>query len=172
MAMISLAEVMSKPVSRGVPFLSPPMATCTVRSARSFMSNTRRQVMRAGSNFGSLPWKMCASRNAAQRLWALVTAWKSPVRWRFISSGGTTWLYPPPAAPPLMPNTGPIDGWRITHTVRLPMRLRAWLMPTVCTVLPSPSGVGEMAVTTTYLPGLRVAGCLSRSSFTLALALP
>ena len=44
----------------------------------------------SGSSFGSLPWKMCASRNAAQRLCAAVTAWKSPVRCRLKSSMGTT----------------------------------------------------------------------------------
>jgi hypothetical protein len=71
-----------------------------------------------------------------------------------------------------MPNTGPIDGCRITQQVRLPIRFSACEMPTVCTVLPSPSGVGVIAVTTTYLAGLRLVGSLSRSSFTLALVLP
>jgi len=70
-----------------------------------------------------------------------------------------------------MPNTGPIDGWRITQQVPLPIRLSAWLMPTVCTVLPSPSGVGVIAVTTMYLPCF-CAGSSSRSSLTLALLWP
>src|SRR5215218_8747322 len=46
---------------------------------------------------------MWLSSMAERRLWAEVTAWVSPVRWRFSISMGTTWLYPPPAAPPLMP---------------------------------------------------------------------
>ena len=29
---------------------------------------------------------------------------------KLISSIGTTWEYPPPVAPPLIPNTGPKDG--------------------------------------------------------------
>jgi len=90
--MISDADVMSKPVTRGVPFFSPPRATSISRRARSFMSMTRRQLIWSRSMFFSLPWNRCASRNAAHRLWAEVTAWKSPVRCRFISSGGTTWL--------------------------------------------------------------------------------
>ena len=35
-------------------------------------------------------------------------------------------------------------------TARLPMWLSAWPSPTVVVVLPSPSGVGVIAVTTTY----------------------
>ena len=49
-----------------------------------------------------------------------------------------------------MPNVGPIDGWRSATTARLPMRCSAWARPTVVVVLPSPSGVGVIAVTTTY----------------------
>ncbi len=64
---------------------------------------------------------------------------------------GTTWLYPPPAAPPLMPNVGPIDGCRIATVARFPMCLNPCPRPTVVVVLPSPSGVGVIALTTTYL---------------------
>ena len=35
---------------------------------------------------------------------------------------------------------------------RLPIRFRPWVRPIVVVVLPSPSGVGVIAVTTTYLP--------------------
>ena len=72
---------------------------------------------------------------------------------------GTTWLYPPPAAPPLIPNVGPIDGWRIATVARLPIFTSASPRPTVVVVLPSPSGVGVIADTTTYF-----AFGLSRSS--------
>ncbi len=75
----------------------------------------------------------------------------SPVRCRFSASIGTTWLYPPPAAPPLIPNVGPIDGCLIVTVARLPMCLNPCPSPTVVVVLPSPSGVGVIAVTTTYL---------------------
>jgi len=32
------------------------------------------------------------------------------------AGGGRAWLYPPPAAPPLMPNVGPWLGCRMTVT--------------------------------------------------------
>ncbi len=79
-----------------------------------------------------------------------VTACMSPVRCRFSTSIGTTWLYPPPAAPPLIPKVGPIEGCRIATVARLPMCLNPCPRPTVVVVLPSPSGVGVIAVTTTY----------------------
>jgi hypothetical protein len=91
------------------------------------------------------------SRTAESMLCAAVTAWKSPVRCTLRMSIGTTWLYPPPAAPPLIPNVGPIDGWRIATVARRPIRASAWPSPTVVVVLPSPSGVGVTVDTTTYL---------------------
>src|SRR3954449_7147181 len=45
----------------------------------------------------------------------------SPVKWRFRSSIGTTCVMPPPAAPPLMPNTGPSDGSRRQGTGFFPI---------------------------------------------------
>src|SRR3990167_9665332 len=33
--------------------------------------------------------------------------WKSPVKWMLILSEGVSRDFPPPVAPPLMPNTGP-----------------------------------------------------------------
>jgi hypothetical protein len=53
--MISLATVMSKPVSRGKPLETPPSEVTTWRSARSFMSSTRRQTIRRVSRFCALP---------------------------------------------------------------------------------------------------------------------
>ena len=49
MAMISLATVMSKPVSRTKPFSSGPRPTLIWRNMRSFTSITRFQVREAGS---------------------------------------------------------------------------------------------------------------------------
>ncbi len=48
-----------------------------------------------------------------------------------------------------MPKTGPIEGWRIVQTAFWPMRFSASDRPIVCTVLPSPAGVGVIAVTST-----------------------
>ena len=50
-----------------------------------------------------------------------VMAWKSPVKCRLMSSIGTTCAYPPPAAPPFMPNDGPSDGSRRQIIAFLPM---------------------------------------------------
>ena len=71
------------------------------------MSTQRRQVTVSGSIPSLLPCRRCASRSAARRLFAAPIAWMSPVKWRFMSSIGTTCAKPPPAAPPLIPNTGP-----------------------------------------------------------------
>src|SRR5437899_1416878 len=92
---------------------------------------------------------MWLSISAESRLWAVVMAWKSPVKWRFISSIGTTWARPPPAAPPFMPKFGPSEASRMQMMAFLPMRFRPSPRPTVVVVLPSPAGVGLMAVTRT-----------------------
>src|SRR5436190_10089929 len=100
-------------------------------------------------------------------------AWTSPVRWRLKSSIGMTWLYPPPAAPPLIPKTGPSDGWRMQTAAFRPIRLRPWASPTVVVDLPSPSGVGLIAVTTTYLPrGFAASSRSIPARVTLALVCP
>lgn len=83
---------------------------------------------------------------------------------------GTTCEYPPPAAPPLMPKVGPCEGCRMLVKTRFfkcaPM---AWQSPTVVVDLPSPSGVGLMPDTSTYLPFLLSLSRSSTESFTLAL---
>ena len=66
---------------------------------------------------------------------------------KLICSIGITCEKPPPAAPPLIPKTGPIDGSRTTQVALCPRRLRPWLSPIVVTVFPSPKGVGLTEVT-------------------------
>ena len=68
-----------------------------------------------------------------------------------MSSIGTTCVSPPPAAPPLIPNTGPSDGSRRHSTGRLPMWPSPWVRDTDVVVLPSPALVGVMAETQTTL---------------------
>ena len=85
-----------------------------------------------------------------QRLLAFSTASKSPVRPSERGVSGMTWARPPPAAPPLMLKVGPPEGWRSVPQQRLPRRPRPSSRPTVVVVLPSPSGVGVMAVTSMY----------------------
>ena len=53
--MTSEATVMSKPVSRGKPLATPPKLAVIWRSARSFMSTTRRQTTRRVSISSALP---------------------------------------------------------------------------------------------------------------------
>ncbi len=172
MAITSEATAMSKPDSRGWPFSRPPRPITIFRSARSLTSTTRGQVMVSGSMRSLLPWVMELSTMAASRLWASEIAWTSPVRWRLKSSMGTTCAWPPPAAPPLIPNIGPSDGWRIAAMVRQPIRFSAIESPMVVVVLPSPSGVGVIAVTSMYFPSGRPASRFITGSVTFALCLP
>ena len=66
-----------------------------------------------------------------------------------MASMGSTWLFPPPAAPPLIPKTGPILGSRKVHVAFCPIRFSACVNPMVVTVLPSPKGVGLTLVIST-----------------------
>ena len=54
-AITSEAATMSKPVSRGMPWVGPPRPVMMLRRWRSFMSTARRQVTRWGSMLHSLP---------------------------------------------------------------------------------------------------------------------
>ena len=79
-------------------------------------------------------------------------ALKSPVKCKLISSIGITCALPPPAAPPFIPNTGPKDGSLIVTRAFFPIWLSASPSPTEVVVLPSPAGVGLIAVTSINLP--------------------
>ena len=92
------------------------------------------------------------SINAASKLLAAPIAWKSPVKCKLISSIGTTCACPPPAAPPLTPNTGPKEGSLKAIIAFLPNLLNPSASPTEVVVFPSPAGVGVMAVTRINLP--------------------
>ncbi len=150
--MISLAAVMSKPLSRGTPIVRPPSPRTRSRSERSFMSMTRRHITVRGSIPSALPKCRWLSSSAASRLCAAAIAWKSPVKCRLMSSIGMTCACPPPAAPPLRPITGPSDGSRRATQPRSPMWARPWASATLVVVLPSPAGVGVMAETRISLP--------------------
>ena len=163
---------MSKPSSRGTPSVVPPSPTTTPRSARSFMSRHRRQVMRRGSRPCGLPWNMELSIAAASRLLAAVTACRSPVKCRLIWSAGWIWEPPPPVPPPLMPITGPIDGSRSAAVARTPRRRSACVSPIEVVVLPSPPVVGLIPVTSTRLPGVASASRSTAAGVSLALSEP
>ena len=85
---------------------------------------------------------------------------------------GTAWAYPPPAAPPLMPNTGPREGSRRAMTAFFPIRAIASPRPMEVVVFPSPAGVGLMAVTRISLPSGRSRTEERNASEILALYFP
>ena len=89
-----------------------------------------------------------------------------------MSSIGITCAYPPPAAPPFTPKTGPSDGSRSAITVFLPIFERASPKPTDVVVFPSPAGVGLIAVTSISFPFLFSAVLRIRSSESFALYFP
>src|ERR687896_890536 len=171
-AITSEAAVMSKPDSRGYPFARPPWPIVIARKARSFMSTARFQSTRRASILCGFPCRIDASIRAASRLFAAPMAWMSPVKWRFRSSIGTTWASPPPAAPPLMPNTGPSEGSRRQSSGSLPIAPRPWVSDTAVVVLPSPALVGVTPATQTILASGASARRSSTSSDTFALCRP
>ena len=170
--MTSEATVISKPPSRGTPCAVPPSPSTMLRSARSFMSTTRFQRMRRVSRPSALPWDRWLSSIAASKLWAAPIACMSPVKCRLMSSIGATCARPPPAAPPFMPKTGPSDGSRSATIERRPILRKPSASPTVVVDLPSPAGVGVIAVTSTSAPSGRFASRATASQRTLALRRP
>ena len=173
MAITSEATVMSKPSSRGTPWPGPPRPSTRWRSARSFMSTARRHATRRGSRPSALPQWRWLSSIAESRLWALVTACRSPVKWRLMLSIGATCARPPPVAPPFKPKQGPSEGSRRQIIVRVPRAFSASPRPIVVVVLPSPAAVGVMPVTSTSLPCGGFARCsATKSSEIFALCAP
>ena len=75
---------------------------------------------------------------------------------KFISSIGTTCAYPPPAAPPFIPKTGPKEGSLSATSTFLPNLFNASATPIVVVVFPSPAGVGLIAVVNINLAFLPV----------------
>src|SRR3989304_5829244 len=64
----------------------------------------------------------------------------------------TATLSPPPAAPPVTFIVGPREGCLMVAITFFPFFPSPWVRPIVVVDFPSPSGVGVMAVTSTYLP--------------------
>ena len=69
-----------------------------------------------------------------------------------MSSIGRTWEKPPPAAPPFIPNVGPMLGSRRANACLIPSLPNACAKPIEVQVLPSPAGVGVIAVTKINFP--------------------
>ena len=89
-----------------------------------------------------------------------------------MSSIGTTCDMPPPAAPPFIPKQGPSEASRIQIAAFLPIRFNPSPRPTVVVVLPSPAGVGLIAVTRIRLPSGLPSCALMNSADTFALSCP
>ena len=89
---------------------------------------------------------------ALNRLLAVVIACISPVKCKFISSIGATCEYPPPVAPPFIPNTGPSEGSRRVKIDFFPNTRKPSASPIDVVVFPSPNGVGLIAVTNINFP--------------------
>ena len=149
-AMISEAAVMSKPPVRCI---WRRIRVSMRRRARSFRSSARRQPMASRSRSSALPQYRWLSSIAASRLLAAVMAWMSPLKCRLMSASGAICAQPPPVAPPFMPKQGPRDGSRRQARALRPSWFKPSARPMLVVVLPSPAGVGEMAVTSTSLPG-------------------
>ncbi len=175
-AITSLAAVMSKRSCRGTPSRRRPRPSTTLRRARSFMSRARPQVIARASSGPLSPserpkWQ-ALSAIAESRLCAVVMAWMSPVKWRLMSSAGTSVARPPPVPPPLTPKTGPSEGSRRQRATRLPSRRIPIARPTEVVVLPSPAGVGLIADTRIRRPSPAGARSIAASAASSILALP
>ncbi len=171
-AIISDATVIKKPSSLGMPFVFPPSPTTMFLRALSFISIALFHIICVGSMPRLFPWCMWLSIAADNKLFAAVNACISPVKWRLMSSIGTTWEYPPPAAPPLIPITGPKEGSLKAIIALCPILLIAWPIPIVVVVFPSPAGVGFIAVTRISLPSWFLQTLSHKSNDNLALYFP
>ena len=88
--MTSLAGMMTHRSSRTTPLAVPPRPITAWRSARSFMSMVRGQVIRRVSMLSGLPCCRWLSSIADSSACALAIAWKSPVKCRLMSAIGMT----------------------------------------------------------------------------------
>ncbi len=84
-----------------------------------------------------------------------VIAWKSPVKCRFISSIGTTLRVTAASGAALHAEVRPKRRFADTDSGVLADAVQPSPRPTVVVVLPSPAGVGLIAVTRISLPSVR-----------------
>ena len=89
-----------------------------------------------------------------------------------MSSIGATWTYPPPVAPPFIPNTGPSDGSLKANIDFFPILERPSAIAIETVVFPSPNGVGFIAVTSINFPSFLSSNFLYTLLEILALYFP
>ena len=152
-AMISLPGTMTNRSSRTGPALMPPRLMTIERSARSFMSMVRGQVIRRGSMPSALPWcrwlSSIADEQVVRRGDGVEVAGEVQVDLVHrhdlgVAAARRAALHAEHRAQRL--------GSRMHTTTFLPRRRSAWLTPTVTVLFPSPAGVGLMPVTSTSRP--------------------
>ena len=154
---------MAKPERIIKPSILPPMPITISRSAWAQKSIIHFISTFLGSIFSlfrfllarnsSVLMNSCCRREVTAtiaRLWALVTLSISPVRPREKGVSGIHCERPPPAALPFILKVGPPEGWRIAPDTFLPLFARPGTSPMAVVLLPSPRGVGVMAVTSIY----------------------
>ena len=105
-------------------------------------------------------------------MFAVVIACISPVKCKFISSIGATCAFPPPVAPPFIPNTGPNEGSLNANIDFFPIFASPSAIAIDIVVFPSPKGVGFIAVTNTNFPFFLFSKFFIISFDILALYLP
>ena len=170
--MTSEATVMSKPSSRGKPLETPPSELTIARSARSFMSRTRRQAMRRLSSAEPVaPVDVVVDHRGEQvvrRRDGVEVAGEVEVDvlhrhdLGIAAAGGAA----------LDAEAGPERGLAQAHHRLLADAVEASPRPTVVVVLPSPAGVGLMAVTRTSLPSWLVLQPVDVAEDSLAFVAP
>jgi hypothetical protein len=123
------------------------------RRARSFMSTARLHTTLRGSMRSVLDRKRWLSSMAARSALAGGDGVEVPGEVEVDLVHGDHLGVPPPAAPPLIPNTGPRLGSRRQSTGFRFRSVRASASPTEMVDFPSPAGVGLIPVTSTSFPG-------------------
>ena len=107
------------------------------------------QIILFGSIFNSEFWNISFSITADIKLFALLIACKSPVKCKLILSNGNKIALFEPDPVPFNPKTGPIEGSLKQPIAFIPILFKPSTKPIDVVVLPSPIGVGFIAVTIT-----------------------
>jgi len=120
---------MTYSLSRGIPFSLPPRPMITRRMVRSLMSTTRGQLIEKGSIRGRSRGGGGCRRKAEARLCAAPIRVDVAVRWRVEVLHRDDLAVAAARGPPLIPKTGPSDGWRMATDAFPPDPVEALRQP-------------------------------------------
>jgi hypothetical protein len=140
--MISEAEVMSKPPSRGTPSMRPPRPTTMLRNARSLTSRHPPPQHLADIHAQGIAVVEMIVEGRGEEIVSRGDGVEVAGEMKVDVLHGTTCERPPPVPPPFMPRVGPIDGSRSAMTDGRRYARAPVPSPMVMVVLPSPAGVG------------------------------